>query len=104
MAKYRLLTKHYMYDQLLEEGTVVGDDTAFKIEEAMVSPDMEGLDDAGKAAVQKAKDAIPKALASAPQLGLLYLEPEVQNALLEAAKRQQGSVAKEPSAPVAPKK
>jgi len=100
MAKYRLLTKHYMNDQLLDEGTVVGDDTPHKITEAAVSPDMEGLDDEGKANVQKARDALPKALASAPQLGLLYLEPEVQSALLEAAKRQQGAVAVKETTPV----
>lgn len=97
MAKYRLLTKHYMYDQLLDEGTIVGDETPFKIEEAAVSPDMEGLDDESKANVEKVRDRLTKPLATAPQLGLLYLEPEVQSALVEAAKRQQGAVTKEPS-------
>jgi hypothetical protein len=105
MAKYRLLTKHYMYDQLLEEGTIVGDDTPFKIEAAAVSPDMEGLDDEAKAQVQMVRDNATKPLATAPQLGLLYLEPEVQSALVEAAKRQQGAATMKAPEPVtAPRK
>lgn len=105
MAKYRLLTKHYMYDQLLDEGTIVGDETPFKIDEAAVSPDMEGLDDESKANVEKVRERLTKPLATAPQLGLLYLEPEVQSALVEAAKRQQGAVSTKAPEPVAaPKK
>jgi len=100
MAKYRLLTKHYMQDQLLEEGTIVGDETSFKITEEMVSPDMEGLDDEAKQLVQKAKDNLTKPMMNAPQSGMLYLEPEVRNAILDAAKNQQGATSERPhSAP-----
>ena len=91
MAKYRLLTKHYMQDQLLDEGTIVGEGTSFNITDEMVSPDMEGLDDESREKVQKAKEEQTKPMMAAPQIGMLYLEPEVRNALVDAAKRQQGA-------------
>ena len=90
MPRYRLLTKHYMYDTLLDEGTIVGDDTPYKIEDEMVSPDMEGLDDESKEKVKKSKDNLTKPLMAAPQVGMLYLEPDVKDAILDAAKKQQG--------------
>jgi len=99
MAKYRLLTKHYMYDQLLEEGTIVGDETSFKITEEMVSPDMEGLDDEAKQLVQKAKDNLTKPMMNAPQSGMLYLEPDVRDAILDAAKKQSGTTERPHSPP-----
>ena len=91
MPRYRLLTKHYMYDQLLDEGTIVGDGTPFKIEDEMVSPDMEGLDDESKEKVWKSKEEMTKPLMAAPQIGMLYLEPDVKDAILDAARGQQGS-------------
>jgi hypothetical protein len=91
MAKYRLLAKHYMNDRLLDEGTIVGDETSFVIPEGGVTPEMEGLDDEGKAAVKKVTENLTKPLNTASPLGLLFLEPEVQTALVALAKSQAGA-------------
>ena len=91
MPKYRLLAKHYMNDRLLDEGTIVGDETSFPIPEGGVTPEMEGLDDAGKAEVKKVVDNLTKPITNAAPLGLLFLEPEVQTALLAMAKAQAGT-------------
>lgn len=45
MPKYRLLVPHYINDQLLPEGTEVGDGTKVPFD-ARPSLDMEGLDEA----------------------------------------------------------
>jgi len=99
MAKYRLLSKHYIADQLLAEGTIVGDETSYPIAEGGVTPEMEGLDDEGKAEVEKMRDALPNKYPPAPQLGLLYLEPEVQSALVDLARAQAGAKTPKPTEP-----
>ena len=94
MAKYRLLAKHYIHDRLLDEGTIVGDETSFAIPEGGVTPEMEGLDDEGKAAVKKVTDNLTKPISNAAPLGILFLEPDVQNALTTMAKAQMAQNAK----------
>lgn len=81
MAKYRLTAKHYWRDQLLLEGTIVGDDTPHPVPPEGPTYDMEPLDDDAKAKIEELIESRPKALAAAPQLGLLYLEPDTQAAL-----------------------
>jgi hypothetical protein len=93
MAKYRLLAKHYMNDRLLDEGTVVGDETSFTVPNGGVTPEMEGLDDEGKAEVKKVVDNLTKPISNAAPLGILFLEPDVQNALTTMAKAQMAHTA-----------
>ena len=81
MAKYRLTAKHYWRDELLQEGTLVGDDTPHKVPEEGPTYDMEPLDDEAKAEIVKLHERAPKSLSAAPQVGLLYLQPEMQEAL-----------------------
>ena len=90
MGKYRLISKHYIHDRILDEGTIVGDDTPFPLAEGGVTPEMVGLDESSQAEVDAVLDKQTKPLATAPQLGMLYLEPEVQSALIAAARGQQG--------------
>jgi hypothetical protein len=47
--KYELETQHYLWDQLLEPGTLIGDDTVFPIPEGFApSASMKPLDDAAR--------------------------------------------------------
>lgn len=51
MAKFKLLSAHCIDGQYLEEGTVIGEGTAFPFN-GVPSSMMEGLDDTGKKAVE----------------------------------------------------
>lgn len=58
--KFRLLSMHYIDDRLLEEGTVIGDDTdiPFRLPDGSpmgASSEMEGLDDEGRELCEKRK-------------------------------------------------
>lgn len=81
MAKYRLTAKHYWRDQLLEAGTLVGDDTPHPVPPEGPTYDMEPLDDEAKAKIEELLETKTKTLAAAPQLGLLYLQPDTQEAV-----------------------
>ena len=51
MARYKLLSPHFIDGQYLEAGTEVGDGTPFSITKPSI--EMEGVDDAGKKAVEE---------------------------------------------------
>lgn len=51
MPKFKLLCDHYIGEQVLKEGTVVGEGSAFPFTGAPSSM-MEGLDEASKKAVE----------------------------------------------------
>ena len=95
MAKYRLTAKHYWRDQLLEAGTLVGDETPYPVPEEGPTYDMEPLDDAAKAEIEKLLEKKVQPL-PAPQLGLLYLQPETQEAVNQLLAAQTPSKASKP--------
>ena len=51
--KYKLTCEHYMFNRVLEEGTIVGDGTPYPITEDQVSLFMEGVDTASEAVVKR---------------------------------------------------
>lgn len=103
MAKYRLTAKHYWRDQLLNEGTLVGDDTPHPVPPEGPTLDMEPLDDDAKAKIAEFKEKVMKPLPPAPQLGLVYLEPDSQAAFQEFLKTQAGAAPKKAPETAKPK-
>lgn len=99
MAKYRLTAKHYWRDQLLDVGTLVGDDTPHPVPAEGPTFDMEPLDDEAKAKIEELIENRTKVLAVAPQVGLLYLQPETQEAVNRLLAAQTSTKAPASAAP-----
>lgn len=83
--QFRLLTQHYVRDQLLEPGTIVGTDTPYPWEDelgpmrpslAMVGVDEEGINAVNAYRVEKGRRPIPSELPTLHPANMPVGKPE----------------------------